>query len=330
SDACQIMTIHKSKGLEFNICYYANLYAGFNIRDLNELFYYDSLYGIIVPYFNEGINNTFYKTLLREKYIKEEIEEKIRLFYVALSRCREKMIMIVDLDTNKIYDKDEEGLIELSSRLGYRSFRDIILSVKESLTPFIRDVNIEDIELSLDYNIKVDSDYSKRIPKTSIVIENDLIKIDSKPLKEASYSKKINELLDEDTLESIEIGKHIHYYLETLDFKNPDFSVIDSKYKNKIISFLNQDMLNDIEQSKIYKEYEFIYQNGDNELHGIIDLMLEFDDHIKIIDYKLKDINKKEYEDQLKGYQEYIKTISNKRVELYLYSIIDENYRKIQ
>lgn len=84
------MTIHKSKGLEYPICYYTGISSSFNIRDTMERFIFDNEYGVICPYFNEGINKTIYNYLFREKYIREDISERIRLFYVALTRCREK------------------------------------------------------------------------------------------------------------------------------------------------------------------------------------------------------------------------------------------------
>ena len=57
--------------------------------------------------------------------------------------------------------------------------------------------------------------------------------------------------------------------------------------------------------------------------------MLEYNDHIDIIDYKLKDVTNDDYKKQLEGYKEYIKSISNKSVDTYLYSIIDEKITQI-
>ena len=74
----------------------------------------------------------------------------------------------------------------------------------------------------------------------------------------------------------------------------------------------------------MYKEYEFIYTKDNKEYHGIIDLLLEYNDHIKIIDYKLKNTTDKAYLEQLKVYKEYISSKLNKPVSTYLYSIIDE------
>ena len=57
--------------------------------------------------------------------------------------------------------------------------------------------------------------------------------------------------------------------------------------------------------------------------------MLEYNDHIDIIDYKLKNIDDKKYIEQLTGYKNFIEYKTNKQVNLYLYSIIDSNILKI-
>ena len=64
-------------------------------------------------------------------------------------------------------------------------------------------------------------------------------------------------------------------------------------------------------------------------MHGIIDLMLEYSDHIDIIDYKLKEINDLNYIKQLNGYKEYIENKTNKKTNIYLYSILNNNLEKI-
>ena len=65
------------------------------------------------------------------------------------------------------------------------------------------------------------------------------------------------------------------------------------------------------------------------EKHGIIDLLLEYDDRIDLIDYKLKNITDDKYIKQLKGYQNYIETKVSKPVSIYLYSIIDGKFEQI-
>jgi ATP-dependent helicase/nuclease subunit A len=129
----------------------------------------------------------------------------------------------------------------------------------------------------------------------------------------------------------MEFGTKIHEYLEYLDLKNPNLTMIENPYiKEKIELLLSQDFLKDMKEATIYQEYEFIDEIEGEYQHGIIDLMLEYNDHIDIIDYKLKNINDTAYQKQLKGYKKYIEKITNKEINLYLYSIIDGLFLKIE
>ena len=82
--------------------------------------------------------------------------------------------------------------------------------------------------------------------------------------------------------------------------------------------------------AKFYKEYEFIYEEENNTYHGIIDLMIEYDDEIIIIDYKLKNIDDENYRKQLNGYKSYIEKLTKKNVSTYLYSIMDSVFLEVK
>ena len=62
------MTIHKSKGLEFPICYFAGFTSNFNISELKEKIIQE----------NEEANQKYVETFFEEKYIKdlEKIKER--------------------------------------------------------------------------------------------------------------------------------------------------------------------------------------------------------------------------------------------------------------
>ena len=72
-----------------------------------------------------------------------------------------------------------------------------------------------------------------------------------------------------------------------------------------------------------------MYLANEEEYHGIIDLMIEYDNHIDIIDYKLSNVLDEGYIEQLNGYKNYISTLTNKPINLYLYSIIKEEITPI-
>ena len=115
-------------------------------------------------------------------------------------------------------------------------------------------------------------------------------------------------------------GTYMHYLFEVTDFKNP-------KTDNKqVLDFISKLDLN----CKIYKEYEFMYEQDNTNYHGIIDLMLVYDDHIDIIDYKLKNIDDENYKKQLSGYKSYIENKLNKKTNTYLYSMFDDINRRIR
>ena len=72
-----------------------------------------------------------------------------------------------------------------------------------------------------------------------------------------------------------------------------------------------------------------MYKDDNSIKHGIIDLLIECNEKMYIIDYKLKNIDSKEYIKQLEGYKNYIESKTNKVTECYLYSILDNKLQKI-
>ena len=306
TNSVKIMTIHKSKGLEYYICYYSGLYKTFNISDIKEKFTYDNKYGIIVPFFNEGIGDTIYKTLMKENYIKEEISEKIRLFYVALTRAKEKMILV------EPYKEVMTEEITNSIKNKYRSFKDIIDSLKFELIDYYK--KIDNINIDKNYKIEKNNNILDIIPTNSEKIIEKNITIDKQLLNENTYSKKQTKIITKEEKEKMEYGKKLHEIFEITDFKNST-----NKYVDKFLKHFNKEK---IMNSNIIKEYEFIYEKENVEYHGIIDLLIEYEDYIDIIDYKLKDTSDIEYLSQLRGYREYIENLTGKNVNIYLYSIV--------
>ena len=323
----KIMNIHKSKGLEFHICYFSGLHKKFNTSDLKQLFVIDNELGIIAPYVENKPKETIYKTLLKDKYMKEEIAEKIRLFYVAMTRCKEKMIFVTSL-TDKEKNKIKK-LVDDNERLKYKSFLDILNSVKENIKDYIIDIDLNKQNLTKDYNEIKASNYQNQINKNNTKIDKRKINIETTIEEEKHFSKEINKLITKEEYKNMEFGKYIHYILETIDLKNPDYTNIDNFYKEKINNFLNQDILKNIKNANIYKEYEFIKEENNETYHGIIDLMLEYNDQIDIIDYKLKNIKDDAYKAQLNGYKNYIENTTKKQVNTYLYSILENKIEKI-
>ena len=322
SNSVKIMTIHASKGLEYPVCYFTGLFKKFNIDDLKNKFYYDNTLGFITPYVKNGIHSTVVKLMLKNKYILEEISERLRLFYVALTRAREKMIIVGEFDKNELAYK-VEGVVDRETRSSYRKFTDMLNSIYDYLKPYTKDIDIDSLGLTKDYNLSVKKDLETLKSEKGEIIAVDEYISDSKKIENSHFSKVTSTLRSKEEQKNIDFGLRMHYLFEITDFSNPDYKDFNAFEVNCIEKFINTGILND--SKEIYKEYEFIYNNGDRENHGIIDLLIIKRDKAIIVDYKLKHTTDVAYLEQLKGYKNYILEMTNLPVCCYLYSIMDSN-----
>jgi len=311
----KIMNIHKSKGLEFPICYFAGFKKNFNFRDLNERFIVDNFYGIITPFFKEGIGSTLIKTLVTNRYYKEEISEKIRLFYVALTRVKEKIIIVLPSFKNEM--KARNRVLDIT-KSEYRSFYDFMNSISLNLSNYIKNIDINQLEITKDYEI-LNIKKNKKI-NSQDKIDFRTIKLEKNLINNLHASKIIKEVITENEQKTLDFGTKMHEMLEMTDFND---LTVSNKYVNNLRDTF------DFKNAIIYKELEFIFTKDNKEYHGIIDLMLEYDNEIKIIDYKLKNIDDENYIKQLSVYYDYIKSISDKKIKLYLYSLMDNKIKEI-
>ena len=208
----------------------------------------------------------------------------------------------------------------------FSSFLSIMKSIYSVLLPYIKKCEIigskEYLEHSGNNNFEFDGDDKIDVKELSI---------NSEYVEEVHYSKERLHVADKEEEEVMRFGTKIHEILEEIDFNNLYFDDldIDDYMKEKIVSFVNSDFMSDKLNSKMYKEYEFVYEKDNEFLHGIIDLMVEEEDKITIIDYKLKNIDDSLYDEQLNGYREYIKSKTGKEVSCFLYSLLDEKYREV-
>lgn len=96
SNTVRVMSIHKSKGLEFPICIVGGMDERFNERDLREAFVTDIDEGIGTSFIDplkRTKRHTLKKDFIIHKSRNEAIGEEIRILYVAMTRAREKLIL---------------------------------------------------------------------------------------------------------------------------------------------------------------------------------------------------------------------------------------------
>lgn len=322
SNSCKIMTIHKSKGLEFPICYFAGFSSKFNLMDLKEKIIFDNRYGFILPKVDGYYKDTILKTLLKYNTKLEEISEKIRLLYVAVTRAKEKMIIVMP---EQVEEREVLDIVPSYIREKYNSFLSIMQSIISSLLPYIIK---SDVEATKDY-----LNNSKTL-SNDLVLDNDSldvneISIATSVISEGHFSKENMHISTKEENDMMDFGTKVHEILEEVDFNNTSsLDLVDQRIKNKILAFINSDLMKDKLNLNMYKEYEFIDNTEESTLHGIIDLLIEGED-MTIIDYKLKNIDDSAYDKQLNGYRSFIEKKTGKKTRCFLYSILDEVYREV-
>lgn len=104
----RMMSIHKSKGLEFPIVFLAGLGKPFNKQDVRGKVLIDADLGIGTDYLNTEIrlkSTTLKKNVLKRKMDLDSLGEELRVLYVGMTRAKEKLIMTA---TDRNLEKKQE------------------------------------------------------------------------------------------------------------------------------------------------------------------------------------------------------------------------------
>lgn len=144
SNTVSFMTIHKSKGLEFPIVFVSQLHKQFNKQDSRERMVIDKHLGIAIkPRHKQNIDiyenvsveyENKYRKLIASAQTKELVDEEMRIFYVALTRASQKLILTGAIDSfssitnwqQKIINNEDDDIIRTKNDdrvLLYRNIR---------------------------------------------------------------------------------------------------------------------------------------------------------------------------------------------------------------
>ena len=150
-NAVQLMTIHKSKGLEFKYVFLMNIDKRFNLEDHYQSVIISRKNGLGIQYLADMkdkvnsplpqvrvlMNTLPYQNNLQELKI-ANLSEQMRLLYVALTRAEKKLYLVGKGNADKLaekYDgKKEDGVLALSTRESMATFQDWILAIDEAFS----------------------------------------------------------------------------------------------------------------------------------------------------------------------------------------------------
>lgn len=137
----RIMSIHKSKGLEFPIVILAGAHKSINFMDATAPVLVDQNLGIAVDYVDlerRTKTPTIIKGAMARRIVRESIAEEERLLYVAMTRAREKLIITgVVKDADKTLDKyrgsakqlEADGMLSFADSENIKNYLDMIMPV---------------------------------------------------------------------------------------------------------------------------------------------------------------------------------------------------------
>ncbi|MDP2426237.1 MAG: UvrD-helicase domain-containing protein, partial [bacterium] len=316
-DVVLILSMHKSKGLEFPICYYPGLSKRFNNPDSKSFFQFDPEFGLLHKVYDSGFHETPTHDLLKKSRLKKDISERIRLFYVALTRAKEQAILLLDkkfLQIDKTIQLNEFGTILSKQRLSIRCFADV-LSYFPLLDRYTIDADSTVARLSKTIHQPM---YE---PSDAVFTKRQIL-----PLEIESFTTPFVRQ-DYKAFFVLAYGKRLHQLLENFDFHHiqDSLSRIPTEAKPLFLTFLQQPFF----ASQIlhfYQEMPFIDEFGQL---GVIDLILETNEEYLVIDYKTSTIHQEQYLFQVTRYMNYIKSIVSKPVKGYLYSLLQGTYQEV-
>lgn len=154
-DATRITTIHKSKGLEFPIVILAGIGKRFNQQDTRKSILVHQDLGLVSDFIDT--NNKIKKLTLPKRAVArkiqiETLEEELRILYVAMTRAKERLIMIgsgkdilskMQKYAGMNYNTPELPYLELTQATSFMDWIFMALSRNKIYEPFAELAGIE-------------------------------------------------------------------------------------------------------------------------------------------------------------------------------------------
>ncbi len=299
-DVIRIMSIHKSKGLEFPVVFLCNSHKKFNMQDLNDniLLHQDIGFGPTIMDTTRKIKySSIAKDTIKLKMKQETLSEEQRILYVALTRAKEKLYITgrskdftkYVQDKNKVLEMYESENIKLDAKLMKKanSYLDWIMYVYlfnqgRTITLKGESYKLSDI---ITLNVSNKKDLLKALAKEEVVEQIDLKEKIEQILKNKSEEENKK---SEQALKELLEWKYDYIVDTTLPTKSSVTKIKQEKIKL-------EEMLKGIESEEVEykKSYTPKFMQEDKKISSaekgtLVHLCIQRLDERK--DYELKDI----------------------------------------
>lgn len=299
-DVIRIMSIHKSKGLEFPVVFLCNSHKKFNMQDLNDniLLHQDIGFGPTIMDTTRKIKySSIAKDAIKLKMKQETLSEEQRILYVALTRAKEKLYITgrskdftkYVQDKNKVLEMYESENIKLDAKLMKKanSYLDWLMYVYlfnqgRTITLKGESYKLSDI---ITLNVSNKKDLLKALAKEEVVEQIDLKEKIEQILKNKSDEENKK---SEQALKELLEWKYDYIVYTTLPTKSSVTKIKQEKIKL-------EEILKGIESEEVEykKSYTPKFMQEDKKISSaekgtLVHLCIQRLDERK--DYELKDI----------------------------------------
>ena len=286
-DVVKVMTIHQSKGLQFPVVFYWAS-SRIDVLDRKELCIADSELGVGIPCITMPMRYqrpTAIRYAIEHKITLDELEENIRILYVALTRAQNKMILV---DTVKgLPDKNK---VTINTLLDRKGTTDLILTAMNAFhVPYYKVTEISSPWPKEQFR----KEEKKIVDMPRYTLPNYPIRTltPSTAAEEQSEIRSLN--LQRSGMSGAMRGTRLHEAVEQLPDTPWDPSLITQKipgiydYEVDLLMKLDQQPLfRQIRDYDVRKEFSFAALIKDQLIHGQMDYVSFHDHEIWLVDFK--------------------------------------------
>ena len=340
-DVVQIMTIHQSKGLQFDYVFLADLYFRSGGSKYNSQSVFNEKDGMAARYIslpNKIRHENPYYDLISKDNEYDDFAEELRILYVAVTRAINGLYVVnarkydpdkYELTYESMYDKSQMDWIMTALKEAPSEITDL-LEIKT-----LSEKDMEEHELSAQTQEKKETRIIKYSDQPNVRKQLEVISPSSLEDRDINH-------LDFETGSGSERGTLMHKAIELLGIRKIDRKDVEAlPYKladedvDKIVSFYEDPFTLMLYDKQNEHEYPFIAYEDDKLINGVIDL-LSIGEDILVIDFKSDKHTDEEklirrYAIQLNNYRQIVrKKYPDKKIRALIYSFELSKYVEVK